>query len=90
MRIATFHASSVFMKAASTNWSLYRLRHSHFSLVPTILHARLWQSNNIFDNMPALMPPKPTKVADELAVYVLSAAEAVQDPIQWWHEHHHY
>ena len=37
--------------------------------------------------MPALVPPKPTKVADKLAAYLSSAAEAVQDPIQWWHEH---
>ena len=45
------------------------------------------QSKNLFDNIAALAPLKQTKVADELAAYLSTAVEAVQDPVQWWYEH---
>ncbi|TFY67078.1 hypothetical protein EVJ58_g1873 [Rhodofomes roseus] len=45
------------------------------------------KSKNIFDNLPALAPPKPAKVADELVAYLASDVEAVQDPVRWWYEH---
>jgi hypothetical protein len=43
------------------------------------------KSNNIFDEMPALMPD-PKTVADELSLYLSTGPEPVKDVLPWWYE----
>jgi hypothetical protein len=42
---------------------------------------------NLFDNMPALAPPKSTDLGDELEHYLNADIEDVSGPIALWHEH---
>jgi len=42
---------------------------------------------NIFDDLPALAPPKLTELRDELARYLSTDPEMVKDVLLWWHEH---
>ena len=51
------------------------------------VHDERTQSKNIFDNIPALAPPKLPKVSNELDAYLAASVEAVEDPLLWWHEH---
>jgi hypothetical protein len=44
-------------------------------------------TTNIFDNLPALTPPKPATLGCELDRYLASDVEYVADPISWWHNH---
>lgn len=46
----------------------------------------LAQSKNIFDNLAALAPPKPTKHANELDSYLAADIVPCTDPVAWWHE----
>lgn len=41
----------------------------------------------MFDNIPALAPPKPTELRRELDHYLSSEIEHISDPLAWWHEH---
>ena len=50
------------------------------------VHDERTQSKNIFDNIPALAPPKLPKVSNELDAYLAASVEAVEDPLLWWHE----
>ncbi|TFY61175.1 hypothetical protein EVG20_g7153 [Dentipellis fragilis] len=43
------------------------------------------QSQNIFDNLPALRKPKVSSRLDELARYLAADVENVADGLQWWH-----
>jgi hypothetical protein len=45
-------------------------------------------SNNIFDSLPALTPPKPADLHDELDHYFITDPEQVTDVLMWWHECH--
>lgn len=40
----------------------------------------------MFDNIPALAPPKPTKIANELDTYLADDIEKAADPVAWWYE----
>lgn len=45
-----------------------------------------YQSANIFDNLPVLVPPKIVDLYSELDCYLSSDVEHVLDPIAWWRE----
>lgn len=45
-----------------------------------------YQSSNIFDNLPALSLPKPSRVANELDAYLGVDIVPCMDPVAWWHE----
>ena len=42
----------------------------------------------MFDNIPALAPPKPTDLGNELDRYLNADVEHVIDALAWWHERH--
>ena len=42
----------------------------------------------MFDNIPALAPPKATELRKELDWYLSSEIEHVSDLLAWWYEHH--
>ena len=44
------------------------------------------QKANIFDNLPALAPPKPSDLGSELDQFLKSDVENVTDAIAWWYE----
>ena len=46
-------------------------------------------SENIFDNLPALQPPKPSELRSELDCYLSTDPEHVTDALAWWYEHKH-
>ena len=41
-------------------------------------------SRNIFDNLPALQPPKATDLDDELDRYLKADPEQTLNALQWW------
>lgn len=41
----------------------------------------------MFDNMPALAPPKPRDFECELDQYLTTDVEYVADPMLWWYSH---
>ena len=41
---------------------------------------------NIFDNLPALAPPKAEELRSELDRYLTADIEHVTDPIKWWYK----
>ena len=41
---------------------------------------------NIFDNLPALAPPKAEELRSELDHYLTADIEHVTDPIKWWYK----
>ena len=41
---------------------------------------------NIFDNLPALTPPKAEDLGSELDQYLTTEIKHVVDPIKWWYE----
>lgn len=44
----------------------------------------LQPDGNIFDNLPSFQAPRAGELSDELARYLSTDVEAVDDPIQWW------
>jgi len=42
----------------------------------------------MFDNIPALAPPKPTDMGHKLGCYLNADVEHVIDALAWWHECH--
>jgi hypothetical protein len=44
------------------------------------------KSSNIFDDLPALAAPKSSELRDELARYLSTDPEQVEDVLLWWHE----
>ena len=40
----------------------------------------------MFDNLPALAPPKPADLRSEIDHYLSADVEHVTDPLAWWHE----
>jgi hypothetical protein len=44
------------------------------------------QIQNIFDHLPALSAPKTKELRDELARYLSTDPEQVDDVLLWWHE----
>ena len=44
------------------------------------------QVSNLFDNLPALAPPKPADLGSELDHYLSSDVEYVTDPLDWWYK----
>ena len=41
---------------------------------------------NIFDNLPALAPPKAEELCSELNRHLTADIEHVTDPIKWWYK----
>ncbi len=41
---------------------------------------------NVFDNLPALAPPKPSDLGSELDRFLKSDVENVTDALAWWYE----
>ena len=39
----------------------------------------------MFDNLPALAPPKAANLGSEIDRYLSSGVELVTDPLAWWH-----
>ena len=39
----------------------------------------------MFDNLPALAPPKAANLGSEIDRYLSSGIEHVTDPLAWWH-----
>ncbi|KIM49958.1 hypothetical protein SCLCIDRAFT_34876 [Scleroderma citrinum Foug A] len=46
------------------------------------------KSSNVFDNLPALTPPKPTDQGSKFDCYLHTGVEHVTNLIAWWHEQH--
>ena len=55
---------------------------------PSTLLTYYWQntSTNVFDNLPALAPPKLEELRDELARFLSTDVETVDDVLAWWYE----
>ena len=51
-----------------------------------ILFIDFSQIQNIFDHLPALSAPKAKELRDELARYLSTDPEQVDDVLLWWHE----
>lgn len=50
-------------------------------------HRRLQESENIFDNLPALKKPSKSKaLLDELRLYLSTPPEITDLPLRWWYE----
>lgn len=43
---------------------------------------------NMFDNIPALAPPKPSAASNELDQYLNTDVKHVTDTLAWWYDYH--
>ena len=53
-----------------------------------LFHQRMWPDEvhiNIFNNLPALAPPKAADLGLEVDRYLSLDVEHVTDPLAWWH-----
>jgi hAT family C-terminal dimerisation region len=58
-----------------------------FILLPIYFDTQDDESNNIFDQLPALAHIKTTSSGEELESYLNTDIEDIADPITWWYRH---
>ena len=64
-----------------------KVRPRAFAFVSRVPNISQKSTGNIFDSLPALMPPKHAESCDELMVYLSTRPEPVTDALQWWYQH---